>query len=1071
MSKSIPEQIADLKGAVAAQEGLRPMLGDAVVDATLSVLQQKLAELQSLVPRAEQQRKLVTILFSDVKGSTAMAEKIDPEQWAEIMNQAFEYLINPVNRHGGMIARLMGDAILAFFGAQAVHENDPEQAVLAGLEIVEGARSLREKISRQYGLEFGVRVGINSGPVLLGQVGTEIASEFTAMGDAINLAARMEQNAPVNGVLIAHDTYRMVRGLFEVTPQPPLEVRGKAEPVQTYVVARALPREERTSARGLEGVQTRLVGREDELAQMQAALRACLQDRRPTWVTVTGEAGMGKSRLTHEFLAYCYGEDAQHLQHNHKNLQLFQASPSEEMGAVAFSTLRDLFRRRFEILDGDPSALAQDKFEAGMIAYLDHDQAHLVGHWIGFDFSHTQAVKNLLGSAAFGNTARLHLTRYFRGLAGDFPLLLVLDDLHWADEASLSYFTSLVDELAGLPLFVLALARPNLDERLPGWDAALAAPDDCKGDRPVALTNEKIHLRIPLAPINRQDSLALVGEILQQAGPLPPSLSALILFQAGGNPYYIEEIIKMLIEEKVIRPGEPDWAAAAGIALPSIRVPRSLEGVIQARLDALSGEEKQTLQRASVFPQQFWDQAVQLLDPDHPDREVLKALDLLVQRGLIHPSTPSSFDHTHEFVFKHHLLRKATYETVLLKLRKQYHAQAAAWLEAHAGERLAEYQGKIADHYERAGCNEKAAEYLLQMGVAAYEKSAYPETMAAMEHALRLIPAEEEERRVAPTFWLGAAQAITGHFVESRRSQSWAFEAGQGYPAQRTYAAQAALCLSWVLGCQGQKDEQRRYIEAGYALAEQLGDPLILARARTDRLNFLDLTPQQYRAEIYASLREFEALGLKSYIAITWLNIGIFEYIQRNDPASVAAYQKGLEIYRQMGHRWGEANCYGNIGLVLKRQGDLQGALQHQEEYRRIALELGDQEGVAISASNLGNITLRLGRPQQALAYFQEGMKVALREEMLLILFGLLGGLALWHLNAGRAERAAEILGAIGAHPALDEETKNDLEDTINEVRPALSPEALQAALARGQARNFDAMVRDEGFLYGGAHG
>ena len=223
MSKSIPEQIAELKSAIAAQEGLRAMLGDAVVDATVAVLGQKLAELQSLVPRTEQQRKLVTILFSDVKGSTAMAEKIDPEEWAEIMNQAFKTLIDPVNRHGGMVARLMGDAILAFFGAQAVHENDPEQAVLAGLEIVEGTQALRAQIQAQYGLEFGVRVGINSGPVLLGQVGTEIASEFTAMGDAINLAARMEQNAPVNGVLIAHDTYRLVRGLFEVLPQPPLQ--------------------------------------------------------------------------------------------------------------------------------------------------------------------------------------------------------------------------------------------------------------------------------------------------------------------------------------------------------------------------------------------------------------------------------------------------------------------------------------------------------------------------------------------------------------------------------------------------------------------------------------------------------------------------------------------------------------------------------------------------------------------------------------------------------------------------------------------------------------------------------
>ncbi len=1053
MSKSIPEQIAELKGAIAAQEGLRPMLGDALVDATLSVLQQKLAELQSLVPRAEQQRKLVTILFSDVKGSTAMAEQVDPEQWAEIMNQAFEYLINPVNRHGGIIARLMGDAILAFFGAQAVHENDPEQAILAGLEIVEGIRPLREQIRRQYGLEFGVRVGINSGPVLLGEVGTQVASEYTAMGDAINLAARMEQNAPVNGVLIAHDTYRLVRGLFEVAPQPPLQVKGKEQPLQTYVVARALPREQRSRARGLEGVQTALVGRAAELEQLRQAFRACLERRAPVWVTVTGEAGMGKSRLTEEFVRACLEEGG--------NLQLFSCAPSEDMSVVPLGALRDLFRRRFAILDGDPPALAQDKFEAGMIASLDPGQAHIAGHWMGFDFSRTAAVQNLIGSSAFGSTARLHLAHYFRALAAGFPLLLVLDDLHWADDASLDFFTSLFVEMEGLPVFVLALARPSLEERLPEWDAPLRVFSESLP----AASGKPRYQRLSLAPLSRADSAALVGEILGQAGPPPPALLALILFQSGGNPFYIEEIVKMLIEEGLIRPDQPDWQAAAGAALPSIRVPRSLEGVIQARLDALSPEEKQALQRAAVFPLEFWDEAVQRLEPAAPAVQPL--LDRLGQRGLILRHEPSSFTEAQEFTFKHHILRKATYETVLLKLRRQYHEQAALWLEQRAGERIAEYQGKIAEHFERAGCNDRAAEYWLKVCQSAFHMGIYPQALAAVERALRLTVEGDLPRRIPVLHWLAQVQEKMGQFNQARENYQAVIQQAYPLPELRLRAAQSAQALSWILSMQGKMDEAARLAEDAFQWAQQLGDPLTLARARANRLSFLDLPPVQYRTEIYAGLREFEALGNKPYIAITWLNIGIFEYNQRNDAAAAEAYQRGLDIYREMGHKWGEANCYGNLGLVLKRQGDLEGAWQHQEEYRRIALEIGDQEGVAISASNLGQLALSRGHPQQALAFLQEGMAVVLREEMLLVMFGLLAGLALWHVQAGRARRAAEILSAIGAHPQLDPESEMDLEDAWVQVRPALSPAELEAAQARGKALDFDRMVHDEGYLYG----
>jgi class 3 adenylate cyclase len=248
------------------------------------------------------ERRLVTILFSDVTGSTAIGEPLDPEELMEIMSGAFEFLIQPIYHYEGTLARLMGDAVLAFFGAPIAHEDDPERAIRAGLEITAEAAAYAEKLQSERGIAgFNVRVGINTGLVVVGEVGSDLRVEYTAMGDAVNLAARMEQAAPPGGILISHDTYRHVRGVFDVLPQEPLLVKGKTEPVLTYLVERAKPRALRKEMRGVEGIETRMVGRDAELLILQNAFLDTLEEAETQVVTIVGEAGVGKSRLLDEF--------------------------------------------------------------------------------------------------------------------------------------------------------------------------------------------------------------------------------------------------------------------------------------------------------------------------------------------------------------------------------------------------------------------------------------------------------------------------------------------------------------------------------------------------------------------------------------------------------------------------------------------------------------------------------------------------------------------------------------------------------------------------------------------------
>ena len=303
-----------------------------------------------LAPAAQHDRRIITILFCDVVDSTPLAERLDPEEFLEIMNGAFELLVPAVLRHEGTVARLMGDAVLAFFGVPVAHEDDPERAVRVALDIVEHARQYGERLLRERGIDrFAVRAGINTGRVVVGSVGATAQAEYSAMGDAVNMAARMQTAAPPNGVLITHDTYRQIRGKFDVEPQQPVRVKGYSEPVQTYVVRRAKPLAFPLRDRGVEGVSTRMIGRDKELATLQRAWRrrAAASSAR---FTVIGDAGIGKSRLLDEFVSWV---DLRPEPANYWRGRCAWATQG-----APYSLLRDLFARRFGIADTDTAGVA-----------------------------------------------------------------------------------------------------------------------------------------------------------------------------------------------------------------------------------------------------------------------------------------------------------------------------------------------------------------------------------------------------------------------------------------------------------------------------------------------------------------------------------------------------------------------------------------------------------------------------------------------------------------------------------------------------------------------------------------
>ena len=528
------------------------------------------------------ERRVVTVLFCDVKGSTAAAERLDPEEWTEIMNGAFEYLIAPVYQYEGTLARMMGDAILAFFGAPIAHEDDPQRAVLAGLEIVHGLQPYRQQINSRWGLDFDVRVGVNTGLVVVGPVGSDLHMEYTALGDAINVAARMEQSARPGTVQIAGATHHLVAPLFEFEDLGPLEIKGKVEPVLAY---RALgPRAAPGRLRGLVGHDAPVVGREAELASLRQALQAALGGSGQL-VCLLGEAGLGKSRLIRE------------LRQDFESAAVsggrwLEASSLSYEAGQPYGLTRRLLRAACSATENDPPEVLRVRL-ASLVALLapEHQAGAALVVATLFDLADDGENAGLSAAPRLqGESFRIQLfvvlPALCRAWASQGLLLLVFEDLHWADPASVGLLEHLLPLVNDTGLLLLFALRP--DEQAPGWQLKLAA----ERDYAARLT------RVEVRPLNAADSGALVDHLLP-TGDLAPNLRERILERAEGNPFFVEEVIRMLIDRGAIYKQGASWAA--GKEISAIEIPDNLQGLLLARIDRLPDDVKRTLRVASVI--------------------------------------------------------------------------------------------------------------------------------------------------------------------------------------------------------------------------------------------------------------------------------------------------------------------------------------------------------------------------------------------------------------------------------------------------------------------------------------
>jgi class 3 adenylate cyclase len=552
----------------------------------------------ALVEKAQAQahhageRRVVTALFADVVDSTAMADQMDPEDWTALMNQVFDALTGVIYRYEGTIARLMGDALLAFFGAPVAHEDDPLRAAHAALDLVEAARVFAEQARPQYGIDFAIRVGLNTGPVVVGEVGSSLVYEYTAMGDAVNLASRMQAAARPNTVFITENTYRQVEAVFVSTDLGTIPIKGKIEPVHVYQLlqVKAHP----GPVRGLSWAAAQLVGREVELAALVKASQATMAGLGRA-ALVVGEPGIGKSRLVAEW----------------KNRVVSQANESPagphwgegrclSYGqGMAYHLLVDLI---LSLVGIAPSAAEEDAQAALSLLCAELFEAQsaeiypYLAHLLSLPLAGEASERiRVLDPQSLQSQFLASIRRLLLALAARGPLFIILDDIHWADPSSVELLTRLLALTSECPLFFCLITREERDS--PGWRLVMAAREQLGAGL----------VEISLPPLTREESQMLASNLLEVSA-LPEAIRSIVLEKAEGNPLFVEEVIRMLVDRGFVQ-READGGSAAEWRLTrdveDIDIPDNLQSLLLARIDRLPEDVRHTLRVAAVIGRQF----------------------------------------------------------------------------------------------------------------------------------------------------------------------------------------------------------------------------------------------------------------------------------------------------------------------------------------------------------------------------------------------------------------------------------------------------------------------------------
>jgi class 3 adenylate cyclase/tetratricopeptide (TPR) repeat protein len=925
------------------------------------------------------ERRIITMLFCDVKGSTAAAEKVDPETWTDIMNDVFEHMIRPIYKYEGLVPRLMGDAILAFFGAPITHEDDPQRAVLAGLEIQSGIQSFVEETRQKHGLELGLRVGINTGLVVVGEIGSDLRMEYTAIGDAVNLAARMEQTAAVGTIQISEDTFRNVAPFFDVEPLGEVEVKGKSAPVKTYKVLRA--KSTPGQLRGLEGLSSTLVGREAQLALLKECLRK-LDAGMGSMIAVTGEAGLGKSSLIAEVKK---SEEGAH----HSWLKGDSLSYTHSIGYYPW---RQIIRQSIEAQANDLAAEVRQKLSYSC------DCCTLPGGDIPFleamlAVESEESAKVVMGYQGDALTRRMiDATRGFLcGLAAANPLVIVFDDLHWADEASLQLLQAVADLSTSHPILFVCMLRPDQDAA--SWSSIQEIGEKLRED---------FH-SMTLAPLQTEQTNALLENLLGRQG-LPASIRDIIIAKAEGNPFFVEEIIRSLIETRQIIRENSYWRAVSDSA--NIALPNTLRGVLSARIDRLPEISKYVLQNAAVVGRSF--------DPRVLRRLISLNGELNTQiQYLMDVSLIESW--LNEYAFRHVLIQESAYESILLKSRAGLHRQIGEIMEELHADRIEEFAPLLAHHFYAAQ-DVRSLQYDILSGEKAARLFANAEAITHFQRALEVARRNNADLNQIRYLFseLGRVLELSGHYTEALGN----YDAWQEYGRSRgdrsieMSALMAKAPLYSIFTPLHDSAMSERLLVQALEISQEIGDRAAQTRLSWNlMLNYL-FAKQLDRALEHGELALSLARGSEDREQLAYvLNDLCRLYTCRGEfEKAYEVIDEARALWRSLNNEVMLADSLGSEAEARFNAGQFGRSIQRSQEALQITERIENYWGQSYDKMLMSFVLLERAELGQGIQLAEQSIQLADRAGLIASAIGLRSELAWIYSYCGALQKGLEVV-------------------------------------------------------------
>ncbi|MFQ5897200.1 MAG: adenylate/guanylate cyclase domain-containing protein [Candidatus Methylomirabilia bacterium] len=890
----------------------------------------------------EGERRQVTVLFADIARFTALAEKLDPEEVHRIIDRCFELITAEIHRFEGTINQYTGDGVMALFGAPVAHEDSPRRAVHAALGIQRALRDYSKELQAEQGLSLQMRMGLNTGPVVVGRIGDDLRMDYTAVGDTTNLAARLQQSARPGSVLVSEATYKLVTGFFETLDLGEMPVKGHA-PVRAFEVLRPRGRRARFGVAAERGL-TPLVSRDRELNTLLDLFRE-VEAGRGQVVFIAGEAGIGKSRLVLEFhraLAEA-GEAATWLEG--RCISFGRSIP--------FLPVIDQYRENFRIeeVDGEPEIIA--KVEHGM-RRMGELEAHIpyVRYLLGVDPG-DPAILAMDASARRKKVFDANRAMSLRG-ARLRPIVFVFEDLHWIDTSTEEYLGSLMDSVAGVPLMLVLTYRVGYT---------------------LPFGSRSFYTTLTLRSLSEAETLAMAGRVLGTE-QFPRELNVALMEKAEGVPLFVEEVTKTLIDLGVLRRENGGYRMVKGVG--EVSVPETIQGIIMARLDRLGENGKRTVQLASVIGRQFLLRLLERIAGLTGELEgllgELKALEIIYEQGLL--PEPS-------YVFKHAVIQDVAYQSLLRERRKELHKAVGYAIEELYPDRLADHYEELAHHFTQAEEWKKAMEYSVLAGDRAAHAFANGEAKA---HFARALGSAEKVRPLPDPGGLaslhmkqGAVLAVLAEYEEAAAVYRRALQLMRRV-GDRPREIEILVALSGVYTFYHRPEPAMEYNEQALAIARELGDRAFQAVCLANRVHVRSAGYGQIvetTADAEEALRLSKEIGDPKLLAQTLIFLGGALQWRGDFDRSLVYLGEGAELALREHRGFLFARAAFFIGNANVAKGEYEEALRWYRRLSDYASAAADKVFIARVPNTIGGVHLELFDLDEALQLNLEGDEIA----------------------------------------------------------------------------------------------